>query len=79
MNANDTVKSGYTNEKLIEFFEKGISPDEMAKNIRRLNYSLSLTVIRNDDNNNPLDKDWLDGGFFWLNELAEILDPYLNV
>lgn len=79
MNANDTVKSGYTNEKLIEFFEKGISPDEMAKNIRRLNYSLSLTVIRNDDNHNPLDKDWLDGGFFWLNELAEILDPYLNV
>ena len=79
MNANDTVKSGYTNEKLIEFFEKGISPDEMAKNIRRLNYSLSLTVIRNDENNNPLDKDWLDGGFYWLNELAEILDPYLNV
>ena len=79
MNANDTVKNGNTNEKLIEFFDKTIDVISMAKHIRRINYILALTVIREDENKNPLDKDWLDNGFYWLNELAETLDPNLDI
>lgn len=79
MNANDTVKSGYTNEKLIEFFEKTIDPEAMARTMRRINYILTLVVIRNEENKNPMNPDWLDDGFYYLNELAEILDPCLNI
>lgn len=74
-----TTPNGYTNEKLIEFFNKEISPEDMAKNIRRLNYILGLTVIRNNPEQNPIDKDWLENGFYWINELAEILNPYLEI
>ena len=79
MNTKNTTQNGYTNEKLIEFFDKVIDPVDMAKNIRRINYILSLTAIRIDDNTNCLNEKWLDNGFYWINELAEILDPYLNI
>ncbi len=79
MNANDTVKSGNTNEKLAEFFKKQISHTDMALYIRRINYILSLTAIRYDENHNVLNKEWLDDGFYWLNEFAETLDPCLSI
>lgn len=79
MNAKTQTPTAYSNEKLIEFFEKTIDPETMAKYIRRINYILSLSVIRQDENKNPIRIDWADDGFFWLNELAETLNPNLNI
>ena len=67
-----------TNEALINFFDDVIDPVTMAKQIRRMNYILTLTIIRNDQNKNYIDPDWADDSFYWLNELAEILDPSLT-
>ena len=67
-----------TNEALIEFFDDVIDHVTMAKHLRRSNYILALTVIRNDENKNCIDEDWADDVFYWLNELAEILDPNLT-
>jgi len=66
-----------TETRLIEFFTKTIDPKEMAKTIRQVNYVLSLCAIRGCETvetefNN------LDDNFYWLNKLAEVLDPYLD-
>ena len=63
---------------IIDFFENNIEYEQMAQQIRRLNYILTLTIIRNDENKNPIDLDWIDSSFFWLNEFAEIIDPSLT-
>lgn len=68
----------YVNTKLNQLLDKEIDPKTLAKYIRRVNYILSLTMIRNDQEKNPIDKDWADNGFYWLNELAETLDPVLE-
>ena len=66
-----------TEIRLIEFFTKTIDPEEMAKTIRQVNDVLSLCAIRGCETvetefNN------LDDNFYWLNKLAEVLDPYLD-
>ena len=76
MNANHLSKE--TEIRLIEFFSKTIDPEEMAKTIRQVNYVLSLCAIRSCETvktefNN------LEDNFYWLNKLAEVLDPYLEV
>ncbi|MBF7092139.1 hypothetical protein IUY40_11365 [Flavobacterium sp. ALJ2] len=68
-----------TETRLINFLTTEINPLEMAKCIRRINHFLALTVIRNDDNRNPINKYWLEDDFYWLNELAETLNPHLEV
>lgn len=79
MNAKTQTPTAYSNERLIEFFEKTIDPEVMARTIRRINYILTLTVIRNDENKNTMNLDWLDDGFYFLNELAEVLAPDLFI
>lgn len=79
MNAKTQTPTVYSSEKLIEFFEKAIAPEVMAKMIRRINYILTLTVIRNEETKNPINPEWVDDGFYFLNELAEILDPNLFI
>ena len=76
MNTNHRSKE--TETRLIEFFTKTIDPEEMAKTIRQVNYVLSLCAIRGCETvetefNN------LDDNFYWMNKLAEVLDPYLEV
>lgn len=66
-----------TEIRLIEFFTKTIDPKEMAKTIRQVNYVLSLCAIRGCETvetefNN------LEDNFYWMNKLAEVLDPYLE-
>jgi hypothetical protein len=66
-----------TEIRLIEFFTKTIDPEEMAKTIRQVNYVLSLCAMRGCETvetefNN------LEDNFYWLNKLAEVLDPYLD-
>lgn len=75
MNTNHLSKEVET--RLIEFFTKTIDPKEMAKTIRQVNYVLSLCAIRGCETvetefNN------LDDNFYWLNKMAEVLDPYLD-
>lgn len=75
---NKETETGFTNEKLNTFFKVEIDPQTMAKYIRRVNHILALTAIREDDNN-PINKEWLDDGYYHLNQLAEVLDPSMSV
>lgn len=64
--------------RLMAFFNNTIEPNEMAKAIRQLNYILALGVMREDKTlQNQIVN--LENSFYWLNELAEILNPYLDV
>lgn len=64
--------------RLMNFFNTTIGPDDMAKALRQVNYVLALGVIRNDETlQQEITK--LENSFYWLNELAEILNPYLDV
>lgn len=63
--------------RLIRFFNETVEPKVIAKAIRQLNYTLALSVMReNETLLNKMDK--LEDSFYWLNELAEILNPYLE-
>jgi len=65
-------------KRLIHFFNDTIDPEEMSRAIRKLNYVISLGVLRQDPTlQNELIN--LEDSFFWLNELAEVLNPYLNL
>ncbi|MFH6946003.1 hypothetical protein [Flavobacterium sp. FlaQc-50] len=67
-----------TELRLIDFFNESIDLKSMAKTIRQVNYLLALNVMRE---NESLQSDQLnlDDSFYWLNKLAEVLDPYLDV
>lgn len=67
-----------TELRLTDFFNNSIDPELMAKAIRKLNYILALSIMR-DCETLETEKTNLEQGFYWLNELAEILNPYLNV
>jgi hypothetical protein len=64
--------------RLVNFFNNTIDPKEMAKAIRQANYILALGVMRE---NETLQNEvvTLENSFYWLNKLAEILNPYLDV
>ena len=50
----------------------------MAKALRQVNFVLSLSLIRDNETlHQEIPK--LENSFYWLNELAEILNPYLDV
>jgi hypothetical protein len=64
--------------RLKDFFIDVMDPQDMAKKIREVNYALSLCVMRGCETveseiNN------IEDNFYWLNKLAEALDPYLDV
>lgn len=67
-----------TEKNLIDFFNKSVDPKAMAKLIRQLNYVLALGVMREHETlqNNITN---MENSFYWLNELAEVLNPYLDV
>lgn len=75
MNTNHLSKE--TETRLIEFFTKTIDPEEMAKTIRQVNYVLSLCAMRGCETVET-ELNNLDDNFYWLNKLAEVLDPYLE-
>jgi len=66
-----------TELRLTDFFNNSIDPELMAKTIRKLNYILALSIMR-DCETLETEKTNLEQGFYWLNELAEILNPYLD-
>ncbi|MBS7252997.1 hypothetical protein [Flavobacterium branchiicola] len=68
-----------TEEKLLDFFNNVIDAKDLAKSIRLLNYAIALVVMREDESGHVYaQKENLLKGFYWLNELAEILNPYLE-
>lgn len=74
---NTTNLSKETETKLNDFFNNTIDPKSMAKAIRQVNYILALGVLREHETlKNEVNN--LENSFYWLNELAEILNPYLD-
>ncbi|MNG10363.1 hypothetical protein D3C85_755990 [compost metagenome] len=75
MNTNTLSKEAET--RLMNFFNKTIEPETMAKTLRQVNYILALGVMREHETlQNEITN--LENGYYWLNELAEILNPYLD-
>lgn len=64
--------------RLRDFFTDVVFPKDMAKTIREVNYVLSLCVMRKCETL-EFDIKNIDDNFYWLNRLAEILDPYLEI
>ncbi|EJG00675.1 hypothetical protein [Flavobacterium sp. F52] len=78
MATNDLSKE--TEKRLLDFFNNVIDAKDLAKAIRQLNYAIALVVMRDDERGYVYaQKENLEKGFYWLNELAEILHPYLEV
>ncbi|MGE6354571.1 hypothetical protein ACQKCJ_11970 [Flavobacterium sp. NPDC079362] len=67
-----------TELRLTEFFNQAIDPENFAKAIRRVNYLLAMSLMRECETL-QIDTKSVEDGFYWLNELAEILNPYLDV
>lgn len=65
-------------KRLTDFFNKTIEPEGMAKAIRQVNYILALGILRKDETLKNQIED-VENSFYWLNELAEVLNPYLSV
>lgn len=64
--------------RLLNFFNNTIEPETLAKTIRQVNYLLALEVMRkNETLQNEIIN--IENSFYWLNELAEILNPYLDL
>jgi hypothetical protein len=71
----NALNENHSNTNLNSFFDT-IEPKEMAKVVRRVNYILAMTTIR--DIEDTIRRSWLDDGFYYLTELAEHLDPVLE-
>lgn len=67
-----------TEKRLITFFNELIDPKDLAKAIRQLHYVIGLSLVMEEETVYA-QKENLKKGFYWLNELAEILHPYLEV
>ena len=74
---NEITKPQTANERLNEFLKSTIEPASLAKKLRRANYILAITNLT--DKENSIDMDWANDSYFWINELAEILDPNLDI
>lgn len=75
MSENKLTKE--TEIRLMNFFNDSVEPKSMAKVIRQVNYLVAISIMREYEAlQYKIIK--LEDGFFWLNELAEALDPYLN-
>lgn len=64
--------------RLKDFLINTIDPKDLAKSIRQVNHALSLCSMRGCE---TLESELpnVDDNFYWLNKLAEVLDPYLDV
>lgn len=75
MSVNSLSKE--TELRLNEFFNQATDPKSFAKAIRRVNYLLAMSLMRECETL-QIDMKSVEEGYFWLNELAEILNPYLD-
>lgn len=75
MSVNTLTKE--TELRLNEFFNQATDPKSFAKAIRRVNYLLAMALMRECETL-VIDPKSVEQGYFWLNELAEVLNPYLE-
>ena len=59
----------------IQFFDETIGTKEFAHIMRRLLHSALRLHIKD---NNKQYSEWIDDGYFWLNEFLEKIDPQLE-
>ncbi|MNL12236.1 hypothetical protein D3C87_1330990 [compost metagenome] len=59
------------------FVPLGLSRDNMVKILRQVNCILALGVMRQHETL-QIGLTNFEDNYYWLNELAEILNPYLN-
>lgn len=64
--------------RLKDFFIDVVDPKDMAKMLRQVNYTISLCSLRRCETVESEIKN-IEDNFYWLNKLAEALDPYLEV
>lgn len=64
--------------RLKDFFSDVVDAKDMAKMLRQVNYALSLSSMRGCETLDP-ELCYINDNFYWLNRLAEVLDPYLVV
>lgn len=72
------IETTLASERLNLFFKEITGEKEMAKQIRRMNYVLSMATIGEKDEPLPGEY-WVKDGLYWLNELAEVLDPSISI
>ncbi|KOP40290.1 hypothetical protein DBB36_13225 [Flavobacterium sp. WLB] len=64
--------------RIKDFLINSIGRKDLAKTIRQVNYALSLCSMRGCETlESELNN--IDDNFYWLNKLAEVLDPYLDI
>lgn len=63
--------------RLLDFFNNRIDPLSMAKVLRLANFNLAITAM-SEREFVPAETSIIDS-FFWINQLAETLNPYLDV
>lgn len=68
---------GTVKQRLEEFLVERISPEELAKFLRRFKYE-AVKMLLNMDNDDAVRKDWFSDGHYFLTELCEILDPSME-
>lgn len=61
--------------KTQEYFSKVIDPEAFALYMRRLLYVTNILHLR-DENNDY--KEWIEDGYFYLNDFIETIDPQLE-
>ncbi|MFH6992101.1 hypothetical protein [Flavobacterium sp. FlaQc-48] len=76
MNKNHLSKE--VEMRLKDFFTDVMDPEDMAKALRQVNFTLSLCIMRGCETVGSEIKN-MEDNFYWLNKLAEALDPYLDV
>ncbi|OXE99081.1 hypothetical protein BC749_102699 [Flavobacterium araucananum] len=63
--------------RLLNFFNTTIDPKGMAKALRQVNFVLALGLVREHQTLHQ-EITRLESSSYWLNKLAEILNPYLD-
>lgn len=74
---NPSHTDNHNNERLNHFLTKIVDEKDLAKILRRASYLITLSFIRSEEKNNPMSPEWADESYYFLNELAECLDPVL--
>ena len=67
-----------TKEKLVEFFSRDTVPEEYAVVMRQFMYETIGMSLSIDESQWALNKGVVQNGYYWINELCEILDPQLT-
>lgn len=73
---NASENNTTTTERLTSFLTQH-NAKSVAKILRRLNYVIVTDVLSNSESGEKIE--WANTGFYWINEIAEILDPMLDI